>query len=151
MKKNRKIHQFEILADRFKSVYQVLSEHTLVRFEEIYAAKIHFVDPHTDISGIEHVRRKIKHNIQNFRQCRFDFDEGFWQRENCILITWDVHITHPLLNWGRSFHFPGVSKLIVENEKIIFHQDIYDVGESLYQWVPFVRWFYLYYRNRVRQ
>ncbi len=118
--------------------------HTLEREDlaKIYANDVTFVDPLGRVEGLDQLSEYFEGVYKNVTSCRFDYLEEC-RLSNRTSIKWDMYFQHPKLSGGNEIKVRGVS-LLEFNEKVTFHEDIYDVGALIYENVPVlgapVRW-----------
>lgn len=109
--------------------------------DEIYAEDIVFRDPLHRIQGLPILRDTMNEMYANLSECRFEYLDQLVTHDSAY-IKWNMHYRHPKLG-NTLISVRGVSQ-IQFSELIDFHEDIYDMGELLYEHVPMmgglVRW-----------
>ncbi len=115
----------------FKQTFQKLDKSNMHLLDSIYAPQIVFQDPLHRIQGLPALTDYFQHMYQNVTDIEFKFLDQLQQAERYLLI-WDMYLTHPRLNAGKSFVVPGCSHLVFE-EKCISHRDYFDLGALLYE------------------
>ena len=51
-------------------------------------------------------------------------------------MTWTMKFTSSKMNKGKPISVDGITMLVIENDKITYHRDYYDLGQMLYENVP---------------
>ncbi|ODS22764.1 transcriptional regulator [Candidatus Endobugula sertula] len=130
-----------LLIENFKRFYQDHRSMDLSRMDEIYAEDIVFRDPLHRIQGLPILRDTMNEMYANLSECRFEYLDQLVTHDSAY-IKWNMHYRHPKLG-NTLISVRGVSQ-IQFSELIDFHEDIYDMGELLYEHVPMmgglVRW-----------
>ena len=122
------------MIDQFVSVYASLNANNVDELDKVYAPNIEFVDPVHQISGLPEVKKYVQHmyeNITDYELIVLDSVQG----NSTAYLTWSLRFCHPKLNGGNKIEFEGVSKLDFD-DKIVKHQDFYDLGAMLYEHIP---------------
>lgn len=122
------------IIEQFVSVYANLNISNVDELDKVYDSTIEFIDPVHRISGLSEVKNYLRHmygNITDYELIVLDFVQG----DSTAYLTWSLCFRHPKLNGGKKIEFEGVSKLEFE-DKIIKHQDFYDLGAMLYEHIP---------------
>ena len=122
------------IIEQFVSVYANLNISNVDELDKVYDSTIEFIDPVHRISGLSEVKNYLRHmygNITDYELIVLDCVQG----DSTAYLTWSLCFRHPKLNGGKKIEFEGVSKLEFE-DKIIKHQDFYDLGAMLYEHIP---------------
>ena len=120
--------------ERFKASYRDMASMDLATLDELYADNILFKDPVHELKGIAAVRNYFADMMADVQECRFEFlDQQL--AENTAYIKWNMHFRHPRLAAGQLLSVRGVSQLHF-NERIHYHEDVYDMGAMLYEHIP---------------
>ena len=117
----------------FKGFYAHKEAMDLTRLEDIYSENIVFRDPLHGIRSIAALRDYLAAMYENLTECRFEYLDELIGVDSAY-IKWNMHFRHPRFN-NRLNTVRGVSQ-IQFNDRVIFHEDIYDLGELIYQHVP---------------
>ena len=122
--------------DAFKQLYQPFSESTLDRLHEFYAANIEFCDPIHRLVGLDELSRYFQGFSQAESPTRFHFTDTL-ANDSQAFLCWEMHYSHPKLAKGKTLKLEGASH-IKFTEKIVFHQDYYDMNAMIYQHLPVI-------------
>lgn len=107
---------------------------TKERMASVYAEAVTFRDPVNEIVGRAALIAHTLKIYKNLKFCRFDYlGETIGDNQACI--RWDMYFSHPHLKRGRELSIRGMS-YIEWDEKITYHEDVFDVGSMFYENVP---------------
>ncbi|MGD8171507.1 nuclear transport factor 2 family protein [Vibrio sp. TRT 21S02] len=118
-------------------LYQQLDKSSLFLLKDIYHQNIVFEDAAHRLVGIEQLERYFQGLYDNVLRCDFDIDE-LQQVGETGFLTWTMHLQHPKLSKGKNIEVSGVSHLKFSEGKVIYHRDYFDLGEMLYENLPFL-------------
>lgn len=129
------------LVDKFKHFYDDLSLDSLSDLGEIYHKEVSFVDPVTQVNGLEHLHSYLEHGLENVTSCHFAIHEEMINAKHAFVV-WQMRLHHEKLAGGREIVVPGTSHLVfAEDSHSIRHQvDYYDLGSMVYDHVPILGW-----------
>ncbi|VUD52827.1 hypothetical protein TDB9533_01711 [Thalassocella blandensis] len=123
----------KILIEQFKQFYADHEAMDLTALDAVYAEDVVFRDPLHTIRGLPALRDYLAAMYDNITECRFEYlDELIG--ESSAYIKWRMHFRHPKFK-DKLITVRGVSQVQFDT-KIIFHEDMYDVGEMIYDHVP---------------
>ncbi len=137
----------EPLLDRLQTLY---SDHRIAlsavqdpdgKLADIYADDIVFRDPVHTIQGRHALAEFMQKVYEPVHYCEFVFldiwhaSAGNGLGHDSACIKWDMQLTHPRLNRGRQIVVRGMTEVHF-NDRIYYHEDIYDMGAMIYQQVP---------------
>ena len=122
--------------ERFKAFYRELKPEKFDQIEELYAPAIIFKDPVHQIRGVDYLHRYFVDLCADLDSCRFEFLDELSQHDSCY-IKWDMHFSHPRLG-QEVISVRGMTQLKLKEEKIIYHEDVYDLGAMLYEHLPLI-------------
>jgi esterase/lipase superfamily enzyme len=134
------------LVDKLKHFYQDRSSIDLSRMDEIYADDVVFRDPLHRIQGLAKLRDTLDGMYEPLTECRFEYLDQV-VAEGSAYIKWNMHYRHPKLG-NKLITVRGVSQLQF-SELIDYHEDIYDMGELLYEHVPLMGSVIQWLKNRL--
>ena len=133
----------ERLIDKIKRLYCDTSDIDAALLMEIYAPEIVFVDPIHTVHGRDALLNYFKSMYQNVTSCRFEFIDEVITDEK-MAIKWDMTLCHKKLNKGLPIVVRGISYIHINSGQIVFHEDVYDLGALIYEYIPVlkhpVRW-----------
>jgi len=138
------INPININADRmqrFMSFYQNLNSSNVSRLEisSLYHQEIEFNDPFHLINGLDDMTKYFLDLYENVQEINFEFST-YWASGDHFFSRWLMTYTHPKINGGQPVTVEGGSELIWQGDKIIFHKDLFDAGNMLYEHLPILGW-----------
>ena len=122
------------VVEKLKLTYATADQISSAQLAELYSSDVIFVDPLGRIEGIDRLAGYIGAVYKNVVSCRFNYLDEFVSG-NKVSIKWDMHLRHSRLAGGREIVTRGVTMLEFD-QKVFFHEDIYDVGAMIYEHVP---------------
>ena len=124
----------EPIISLFKDSYRDMLAMDLSRLDELYAEDIVFKDPVHELRGLVALQDYMAGMMINITNCQFEYLDQQVSADTAY-IKWDMHFSHPKLNANKLITVRGVSQ-IQFNDRIYYHEDIYDVGAMVYEHVP---------------
>lgn len=126
---------------RFKLLYKHLNAQTVSRevLASCYGDAIVFLDPVHQVNGLDALTMYFEGMYENAARVDFDFGQ-MWQTEDKVFIRWQMHLEHSKLNSGNAVTVDGGSELLLNGNRIVCHQDIFDMGQMLYEHIPVLSW-----------
>lgn len=125
--------------EKFVSLYQDLNQSSVDRLSDVYASSICFVDPVTTHTGIHQVSDYFAQLLQNTHNCRCLVTRVLTEGDH-YTVRWEMLFSHPRLLKGKTIKVDGMSELTVVHDKVVYQRDFYDLGEMVYQHIPFLGW-----------
>ncbi|MCK7597027.1 nuclear transport factor 2 family protein [Microbulbifer sp. CAU 1566] len=103
----------------------------------VYAPQVRFKDPVHEVHGLAAMQAYFAQVSQNLEECRFHFDTVLTE-DNKACLWWHMVFRHPRLRGGKQLTLRGSSLLHMDlkTDRIIFHEDCYDLGAMIYEQVP---------------
>ncbi|MBM6550993.1 nuclear transport factor 2 family protein [Marinomonas ostreistagni] len=136
----------QALIERFKAFYKDVKHPKLDVIGDMYSSDIKFRDPVHQIEGMDELHAYLSNMCDNVESGRFEFLDQLIGPDTAY-IKWNMYFRHPKL--GKETHVVrGVSQ-IQFNERIYYHEDIYDMGQMIYEHVPVVGWAVTKLRKRL--
>lgn len=126
---------YPVWLDRFVKIYGELSTDNLELLADIYHDDIVFKDPMHKLHGFKELSEYFENLYTNLISCDFTINEIVLDG-NTAGIYWHMCYQHPKLNSGNKIDVMGHSKLIGQDDKVIYHQDYIDLGAMLYEHLP---------------
>lgn len=123
----------EQLVDRFKAFYQNLANIPLDDIESVYHPEVVFKDPVHEVRGISHLHHYMQSICSGLSSGRFQYLDQMVS-DHTAYIKWNMYFIHHKLG-EKEIVVRGVTQ-IQFGEQIYYHEDIYDMGEMLYENVP---------------
>lgn len=151
--------------ENFKKFYSSLSLEDLPLLKEIYSDDIVLVDPVGSHQGLEQLTQYFTHLLTNNNQCDFvihtigqvQVEEVRAEKEvqptdvALYSVTWTMSFATPALKNGQTIHVAGMSQLKIIDNKIVHHQDFYDLGQMVYEHIPLLGSIVKKIKGRLRQ
>jgi len=122
--------------DKFIDFYTDFSSGKTSKLAGVYADDVIFEDPAHRLEGIDALRTYFERNLENVDECVFDILHTQTSTERAS-VEWVMTFRHPHLNGGKVVKVDGVSMLSYQ-DKVVWHRDYYDMGQLLYEQVPFL-------------
>ena len=126
------------LISKFEQFYRSVSTHTIEQLDDLYAQDAVLVDPISEHHGLTNIKNYFHSLLANTSKCNC-LIEHISATNDDIFLTWKMTIAHPKLNGGSEFVVNGISRLIIDNQKVVYHRDYYDLGEMIYEQVPLLK------------
>ena len=123
----------DTLIERFKLFYQDIKHIPLSHIGDVYDDKVIFKDPVQEVRSIEQLHAYLSDLCLDVHSGRFEYLDQM-VTENSAYIKWNMHFKHPKLG-NKTLTVRGISQ-IQFNERIYYHEDVYDLGQMLYEHVP---------------
>lgn len=123
--------------ERFVDTYQKLGTDNLSLLSSIYHEDIVFVDPLHQVEGLSNLHKYFKGLYTNLSQCDFVIHDVIVNGEQAA-IYWEMAYKHPKLGRGKEVVVSGTSRIVGQNNKVIYHRDYLDVGAMLYEQLPVI-------------
>ncbi|MFT7259643.1 MAG: hypothetical protein ACI9MS_001505 [Glaciecola sp.] len=134
---------------KFESFYTDLASMKIEELADLYSSDVTFIDPIAAHSGITAVEEYFTKLLDNAKYCVFtihsieqtisiqtEIESQRSTNETCYLVSWKMSFTSARINKGQPIHVDGVSQLRIENDKITYHRDYYDLGQMIYENIP---------------
>ena len=121
------------LIEKFKAFYKDVKHPQLDRISEVYCDDVKFKDPVHQIHGIAELHAYLSSMCDGVTSGRFEFLDQLVGVDTAY-IKWNMYFSHPKL--GKETHEVRGITQIQFNERIYYHEDVYDLGEMLYEHVP---------------
>lgn len=125
-------------SERFEALFKDFKGADLQQVQQLYDPGVEFRDPIQKVSGLSPLIHYFEASRANVSYCSFEFDQrslsadgGFFQ--------WRMHYAHPRIQGGGGQVLRGVTMIRLQ-EKIVYHEDFYDLGAMLYEHVPVLGW-----------
>ncbi|GEM77136.1 nuclear transport factor 2 family protein [Vibrio sagamiensis] len=117
------------------NIYKNLNKFNLHTLEDIYHNDVIFEDAAHRVEGWTALRGYFDNLYTNVIRCDFDVHEH-QQVGNVGFLIWTMTLQHPKLKKGALIEVKGISHLKIQDDKIIYHRDYFDLGEMLYENLP---------------
>lgn len=129
--------------DRFRELFNNMNASEAGSLSDVYHADIRFTDPFTSVTGLTALEQYFSGAYANVIECRFDFFDTIADDDN-VCLTWKMDLRHKRIRRGELIQVDGISRLTLQDDRIIVHRDYFDAGQLLYENLPVlgsaVRW-----------
>jgi limonene-1,2-epoxide hydrolase len=128
---------------QFQQLFNKLSTGNIHDIRDVYSDDVFFQDPFSRVEGIDNLTDYFAGAYDNVISCQFDFgDPVINGRDVCI--PWIMRLRHKRIRNGHQVNVDGISQLKIYGGKVTSHRDYFDVGQLLYENLPFlgkaIRW-----------
>ena len=123
------------LIDRFMAFYDDLANINLQQIHQVYADDVIFKDPVHEIKGLDKLHGYMQDLCSSLEQGHFEYLDVL-EGDGSAYIKWNMYFQHPKL--GKELVCVRGATHILFNSHVYYHEDIYDVGEMLYEHLPFI-------------
>ncbi|WP_087025002.1 nuclear transport factor 2 family protein [Thaumasiovibrio subtropicus] len=121
----------------FVDLYQRLDKDNIHLLKEVYDPDVVFVDPAHRIEGLAALEDYFESLYANLNYCEFDVHH-FQEAAGKGYLHWTMRFSHPRLEKGEARSLEGCTMLTFAGDKVVKHQDFFDLGAMLYEAVPVV-------------
>ncbi|BFM50438.1 nuclear transport factor 2 family protein [Marinomonas sp. THO17] len=121
------------LIENFKDFYRDVKHPKLGKIDQVYADNIIFKDPIHELRGAEALHAYLSEMSVNVQSGHFEYLDQIVS-DNMAYIKWNMHFKHPKLG-KDTITVRGMSQ-VQFHDCIYFHEDVYDLGQLLYENVP---------------
>lgn len=123
-----------LIYQQFRYLYENYMQLNTSKIAAIYSNDVVFKDPIHEIQGLSRLQDYFAKVSVNLTHCQFVFVDEIVTDE-CAHITWEMHFQHLKIKANKPTVLRGMS-FIRFDEKIIYHEDSYDLGAMLYDNLP---------------
>ncbi len=121
------------LLEEFKAYYRDYKRLPVDDLGKLYEDTIIFRDPVQEIRGINVLRRYLTATRDAVSTCRFEYLDQLTGQDSAY-IKWNMHFTHSQLA-NKPLTVRGITHIQFK-QRIVYHEDVYDLGEMLYNNIP---------------
>ena len=122
--------------DEVVRYFETLSEASVERLGEHYAADAWFKDPFNEVRGVAAIARIFRHMFVQVDAPRFVVNERIVDA-NGAMLAWDFHFHARGPGLRGAQRIRGVSHLRFDADgKVDYHRDYWDAAEELYARLP---------------
>lgn len=100
-----------------------------------YAEDCVFDDPITHVEGLAAIKQYYAKMYEGVKTIRFEYRDVIADGDR-IALMWTMHMVHKSFKPDEELHLPGVSHIIVPDDKITRHRDYFDMGAMIYERAP---------------
>lgn len=143
------MHPYQTVLSDFLSYWtSSTTQRNSINLSDFYHPDIVFKDPIGEKQGINKLDAYFKNITQNMNTCEIKVHATYFI-ENGAFIVWKITYTHPNLNKNHPVVFEGISQLNFAMERIIYHQDYFDLGAMIYEHIPLIGRLIRYFKQRL--
>lgn len=121
----------------FMVAYCQLNKDNLSLLDAIYHPDIVFEDPAHKVIGIDALHHYFNTLYLNINYCHFDINQAVSDDKQAFL-QWTMTFSHPRLQQGKPRILEGCTQLVIEQQRVIYHRDFFDLGAMLYEGLPVI-------------
>jgi|TARA_Y100000310_G_C20672911_1_gene811268 hypothetical protein len=125
------------LIERFKAFYKDVKNPRLDAIGYVYASHVKFRDPVHQVQGLAELHAYLSEASENVVSGRFEFLDQLVGKDSAY-IKWNMYFSHPKL--GKETHVVRGMTQIQFTDRIYYHEDVYDMGQMIYEHVPVIGW-----------
>lgn len=126
--------------EKIKNVFSSLNANNTNILDDFYDKNTHFIDPIGEHQGINEVKNYYKNLYTNVENIKFDFLDLVTNGSTHVLV-WKMTLVTKKLNNGKPIIVFGTSHIkFNDQDLVIYHRDYFDMGEFIYENVPFLGW-----------
>lgn len=100
--------------------------------KKYYHPEVQFYDPVGAVHGLGAMTRYYSHLYANITSIHFEVPSEV-RSENEIFAAWRMTMSHPAIGAGREITLDGSSHIRLEEGKIVYHRDYFDLGVMVYE------------------
>jgi limonene-1,2-epoxide hydrolase len=138
-----------MLIDDFIAFYQDLTSEAVQNLGHIYHDDVKFDDPVGSHAGIQTVKDYFENLLKNTLGCRFEILNVVKEADQAFIV-WKMHYEHSKLKGGKTLIVNGTSHIKIQANKVIYQRDYFDLGEMLYEHIPFIGRIISWLRNGLK-
>lgn len=131
-----------------KETFRSLSIDNIESVRQIYTADITFIDPFTQVNGIDNLVEYFSNHYANLQGCYFDYTDEV-VCGNRVHLEWRMSFRHPHLSGGNQIDVDGISTFVFEHDRVSYHRDYFDSSAVIYQNIPVLRGVIKFIRGRI--
>ena len=118
----------------FKKYYRSFLRKDLDKIDDIYDSDAIFKDPLNEVRGVSAIHCYRNNFCRSFSDFRVEFIDECIAMDRAYL-KWNMYFKYK--NKQRVYSVRGVTQLLF-GEKIVYHEDIYNIGDMFYGKMPLV-------------
>ena len=125
------------LINKFTNLYKDYSSTNIEKYvDDLYDENVYFIDPVHQIGGLNNVKEYFYLMTKPIESCRFEIN-SISKDMNNYFVRWDMYLISKA-SPNKKIVTTGITHFVVNSsEKIIFHQDFWDLS-SLYDEIPVI-------------
>lgn len=125
------------MIEHIQRIYQRIDAKTLEQgiLADLYTVDAEFIDPFHHLKGLATLDDYFKKLYKNVRSIEFEYGHCA-QNGNQVFMEWVMTVEHPRLRGGAPVKLNGVTRFVLEGNKVRIHRDYFDAGQMLYENLP---------------
>lgn len=123
--------------ERFQTLFNCLDAGNLKQLPEVYSEDVRFTDPFSSVAGIDDLTHYFEACYANVISCRFVFSEPVINA-NRVCLPWVMRLRHRRICKGGPVSVDGISHLVIDAGRVVYHRDYFDAGQLLYENLPVI-------------
>lgn len=116
--------------------------------EAMMAQTMIFEDPFGRFDGRDKTLEHLKNVLGDMQTINVDVKEEFVSGEETVAL-WTMTFTNKHLKGGEPVSFDGVTRVRVQNNRIVMQTNQFDLGAAFYEHVPVVGWLVRWVKGKV--
>ena len=134
-----------------EAFFKQLQSNTMYLVDQFYAEDIHFIDPIVELHDREAMRHYYESSYSGADTVTFTVPSVLDQGDEQVIV-WEMTLISKKLNKGNPIVVQGASHIRYNSEgKAVYHRDYFDMGQMIYDHVPFVRGMVKFVDKRMRK
>lgn len=122
--------------NKIKTAFNSFTGKNLQSLDGFYSPSVVFIDPVTEVRGLDRLKAYYSHAYQNVKSIRFEFSDTI-QEGDKVGAAWTMHLVVARLNGGKEYQVPGFSVFNFNEEGLVtYHRDYVDLGSMIYERLP---------------
>lgn len=142
VKYNNRIKKFFIL-------YESLTLDSLPEIDQLYSSKMVFRDPVHTIENREAFKEYFTKLLEPLNECTFEI-HSFLNDEDNSFVCWTMKFSHQRFYKAKAIEVDGCSHLKWDQDQITFHRDYFDLGQMIYEKIPYLGRLILWIKGRLK-
>ena len=136
---------------RFAAFFEGMTPDDVARLGEIYADDVHFVDPFSDFTGLDRLKRVFAAMFEGMRDYGLTVEEQGMISADTGLVRWTMGGFVKALGPAR-WEVKGVSLIrFGADGRVAEHLDYWDAAGQMYERLPVLGWILKRIRRRIAQ
>ncbi|MFT7088340.1 MAG: limonene-1,2-epoxide hydrolase [Glaciecola sp.] len=121
---------------KFSSFYTDLASMKIDDLSLIYSLDVLFIDPISQHRGLAAIEIYFAKLLENIKDCHFVIHSQQTCDNGQCIVNWTMKFKTAKMKQGKPITVDGITMLKLENDKITFQRDYYDLGQMVYENIP---------------
>jgi hypothetical protein len=136
--------------EKIKIVFNTLRADNIYILDEFYSKDADFIDPLGTHKGIDSIKSYYSNLYKNVNSIEFKHNDIISSGSSHVLL-WTMTLSAQGLNNGKAITLEGNSYIkFNESGYVFYHRDYFDMGEFIYEHIPFLGWTIHKIKNKLR-